>query len=161
MIGDSYDKIPVFPWWGTKSSTCWSHVGFWSTTTQKYKFAENVLESDKSRGSREDEASKKNICLDGRQRAKFTWWKIPRLKKKPKKRLSRQLLYLHFGLNKFSAGALVHKFYWNTFTPFQAWDGSDYSAATLLNCLDTDLKQIASVSLSSIIFSPRLNNFKH
>ena len=59
LIGDSYDKIPVFPWWGTKNSTCWSHVGFWSTTTQKYKFAENVMESDKSRGSREDEASKK------------------------------------------------------------------------------------------------------
>lgn len=31
------------------------------------------MESDKSRGSREDEASKKKICLDGRQRAKFTW----------------------------------------------------------------------------------------
>ena len=57
------------------------HVGFWSTTTEKYKFAENVMESDKSRGSREDEASKKKICLDGRQRAKFTWWKMPRLKK--------------------------------------------------------------------------------
>ena len=36
-----------------------------------------------------------------------------------------------------------------------------YSAATLFNCLDTDLKQIASVSPSSIMFSSRLNNFKH
>ena len=36
-----------------------------------------------------------------------------------------------------------------------------YSAATLFNCLDTDLKQIACVSPSSIIFSSRLNNFKH
>ena len=35
-----------------------------------------------------------------------------------------------------------------------------YSAATLFNCLDTDLKQIACVS-PSIIFSSRLNNFKH
>ena len=34
-----------------------------------------------------------------------------------------------------------------------------FSAATLFNCLDTDLKQIVSVSLSSIIFSSRLNNF--
>ena len=40
----------------------------------------------------------------------------------------------------------------------QAWS---YSAATLFNCLDTDLKQIACVSPSSIIFSSRLNNFKH
>ena len=36
-----------------------------------------------------------------------------------------------------------------------------FSAATLFNCLDTDLKQIACVSPSSIIFSSRLNNFKH
>ena len=36
-----------------------------------------------------------------------------------------------------------------------------YSAATLFNCLDTDLKQIVCVSSSSIIFSSRLNNFKH
>ena len=36
-----------------------------------------------------------------------------------------------------------------------------YSAATLFNCLDTNLKQIACVSLSSIIFSSRLNNFEH
>ena len=36
-----------------------------------------------------------------------------------------------------------------------------YSAVTLFNCLDTDLKQIACVSPSSIIFSSRLNNFKH
>ena len=36
-----------------------------------------------------------------------------------------------------------------------------YSAATLFNCLDTDIKQIACVSPSSIIFSSRLNNFKH
>lgn len=36
-----------------------------------------------------------------------------------------------------------------------------YSAATLFNCLDTDLKQIACVSPSSIIFSSKLNNFKH
>lgn len=37
-----------------------------------------------------------------------------------------------------------------------------YSVATLLiNCLDTDLKQIARVSPSSTIFSSRLNNFKH
>ena len=36
-----------------------------------------------------------------------------------------------------------------------------YSAATLFNCLDTDLKQIACVSPSFIIFSSRLNNFKH
>ena len=35
-----------------------------------------------------------------------------------------------------------------------------YSAATLFNCLDTDLKQNACVS-PSIIFSSRLNNFKH
>ena len=35
-----------------------------------------------------------------------------------------------------------------------------YSAATLFNCLNTDLKQIACVS-PSIIFSSRLNNFKH
>ena len=35
-----------------------------------------------------------------------------------------------------------------------------YSAATLFNCLDTDLKQIACVSSSSTIFSFRLNNFK-
>ena len=34
-----------------------------------------------------------------------------------------------------------------------------YSAATLFNCLDTDLKQIASVPLSSTIYSSRLNNF--
>ena len=34
-----------------------------------------------------------------------------------------------------------------------------FSAATLFNCLDTDLKQIVSVSLSSTIFSSRLNNF--
>ena len=33
-----------------------------------------------------------------------------------------------------------------------------YSAATLFNCLDTDLKQIACVSPSSIIFSSSLNN---
>ena len=38
---------------------------------------------------------------------------------------------------------------------------SAYSATTLFNCLDTDLKQIACVSPSSIIFSSRLNNFKH
>ena len=36
-----------------------------------------------------------------------------------------------------------------------------YSAATLFNCLDSDLKQIACVSPSSIIYSSRLNNFKH
>ena len=36
-----------------------------------------------------------------------------------------------------------------------------YSAATLFNCLDTDLKQIACVSPSSIIYSSRLDNFKH
>ena len=36
-----------------------------------------------------------------------------------------------------------------------------YSADTLFNCLDTDLKQIACVSPSSIIFSSSLNNFKH
>ena len=36
-----------------------------------------------------------------------------------------------------------------------------YSAATVFNCLDSDLKQIACVSPSSIIFSSRLNNFKH
>ena len=36
-----------------------------------------------------------------------------------------------------------------------------YSAVTLFNCLDTDLKQIACVSPPSIIFSSRLNNFKH
>ena len=35
-----------------------------------------------------------------------------------------------------------------------------YSAVTLFNCLDTDLKQNACVS-PSIIFSSRLNNFKH
>ena len=35
-----------------------------------------------------------------------------------------------------------------------------YSAATLFNCLDTDLKQIACVSPCSI-YSSRLNNFKH
>ena len=34
-----------------------------------------------------------------------------------------------------------------------------FSAATLFNCLDTDLKQIVSVSLSFTIFSSRLNNF--
>ena len=36
-----------------------------------------------------------------------------------------------------------------------------YSAATLFNCLDTDLKQIACVSPSCIIYLSRLNNFKH
>ena len=36
-----------------------------------------------------------------------------------------------------------------------------YSAATLFNCLDTDLKQIACVSPSCIIYSCRLNNLKH
>ena len=36
-----------------------------------------------------------------------------------------------------------------------------YSAVTLFNCLDTDLKQIACVSPSSIIYSSRLNNFNH
>ena len=36
-----------------------------------------------------------------------------------------------------------------------------YSAATLFTCLDTDRKQIACVSPSSIIFSSILNNFKH
>ena len=36
-----------------------------------------------------------------------------------------------------------------------------YSAATLFNYLDTDLKQIACVSPSCIIHSSRLNNFKH
>ena len=36
-----------------------------------------------------------------------------------------------------------------------------FSAATLFNCLDTDLKQIVSVSLSSTIFSSKLSNFKH
>ena len=36
-----------------------------------------------------------------------------------------------------------------------------YSAATLFHCLDADLEQIASVSLSSTIFSSRLHNFKH
>ena len=35
-----------------------------------------------------------------------------------------------------------------------------YCAATLFNCLDTDLKQIACVS-PCIIYSSRLNNFKH
>ena len=35
-----------------------------------------------------------------------------------------------------------------------------YSAATLFNCLDTDLKQIACVSPTFIIYSSRLNNFK-
>ena len=34
-----------------------------------------------------------------------------------------------------------------------------FSAATLFNCLDTDLKQIVSVSLSSTIFSSGFNNF--
>ena len=34
-----------------------------------------------------------------------------------------------------------------------------FSAATLFYCLDTDLKQIVSVSLSSTIFSSGLNNF--
>ena len=34
-----------------------------------------------------------------------------------------------------------------------------FSAATLFYCLDTDLKQIVSVSLSSTIFSSRLDNF--
>ena len=36
-----------------------------------------------------------------------------------------------------------------------------YSAATFFNSLDTDLERMASVSLSSTIFSSRLNNFKH
>ena len=36
-----------------------------------------------------------------------------------------------------------------------------YSTATLFNCLDTDLKRMACESPSSIIFSSRLNNFKH
>ena len=36
-----------------------------------------------------------------------------------------------------------------------------YSAATLFNSLDTDLERIASVSLSSTIFSSKLNHFKH
>ena len=36
-----------------------------------------------------------------------------------------------------------------------------YSAATLFNCLDTDIKQIACASPSCIIYSSRLNNFKH
>ena len=36
-----------------------------------------------------------------------------------------------------------------------------YSTATLFNCLDTDLKQIVRVSPSCIIYSSRLNNFKH
>ena len=35
-----------------------------------------------------------------------------------------------------------------------------YSAATLLNCLDTDFKQIVCVPPSSVIFSSKLNNFK-
>ena len=44
------------------------------------------------------------------------------------------------------------------------WSNSEkrtfaFSAATLFYCLDTDLKQIVSVSLSSTIFSPRLDNF--
>ena len=34
-----------------------------------------------------------------------------------------------------------------------------FSAATLFNSLDTDLKQIVNVSLSSTIFSSGLNNF--
>ena len=36
-----------------------------------------------------------------------------------------------------------------------------YSVATLFNCLDTNLKQIVCVSPSCIIYSSRLNNFKH
>ena len=36
-----------------------------------------------------------------------------------------------------------------------------YSVASLFNCLDTDLKQIAGVSPSCIIYSSRLNNCKH
>ena len=35
-----------------------------------------------------------------------------------------------------------------------------YSDATLFNCLDSGLKQIACVSPSTIIYSSRLNNFK-
>ena len=35
-----------------------------------------------------------------------------------------------------------------------------YSSATLFICLDSDLKQIACVSLSSILSSSRLNKFK-
>ena len=34
-----------------------------------------------------------------------------------------------------------------------------FSAATLFYCLDTDLRQIVSVSFSSTIFSSRLDNF--
>ena len=48
---------------------------------------------------------------------------------------------------------------------FHVWSScfslSLLSAATLFNCLDTDLKQNACVSPSSTIFSSRLNNFKH
>ena len=36
-----------------------------------------------------------------------------------------------------------------------------YPAATLFNCRDGDLKRTACVSSSSIIYSSKLNNFKH
>ena len=36
-----------------------------------------------------------------------------------------------------------------------------YSVATLFNCRDSGLKRIVCVSPSSIIYSSRLNNFKH
>ena len=36
-----------------------------------------------------------------------------------------------------------------------------YSATTLFNCRDSDLMRIACVSPSSMIYSSRLNDFKH
>ena len=62
-----------------------------------------------------------------------------------------------------STGLRTRSCVFNLQVPF-LWSNSEkrtfaFSAATLFNCLDTDLKQIVSVSLSSTIFSSRLNNF--
>ena len=72
---------------------------------------------------------------------------------------------LLFVLNVNSAGLRTRACAFNLQVPYPRSNSGKrtfaYSAATLFNCLDTDLKQIACVSPSSIIFSSRLNNFKH
>ena len=75
------------------------------------------------------------------------------------------ILILLFVLNVNSTGLRTRACAFNLQVPYPRFNTGKctfaYSAATLFNCLDTDLKQIACVSPSSIIFSSGLNNFKH
>ena len=75
------------------------------------------------------------------------------------------ILILLFVLNVNSTGLHSRACAFNLQVPYPRFNSGKrtfvYSAATLFNCLDTDLKQIACISPFSIIFLSRLNNCKH